>query len=220
VDNERLLEKRQAILDAAEKVFDAHGYAGTTMEAVAEQAGIAKGSIYNYFTGKHELFAQVFARIVGGAHADTGQLLAESLPAADKLGRLLDYWSQRLGYYTRVGRLVLESWAAAAREGQGGELAATFQEIYARSRRLLGSILAQGVRSGEFDPRLDPPVAASLILGILDGIVIQSILDVGVRVDEAFLAALRRAILLGLEADAAAAQTTGSSSSMPRGLRA
>jgi AcrR family transcriptional regulator len=200
VVDQHLPGKRQAILAAAESVFDARGYAAATMDAVAEEAGIAKGSIYNYFRSKQDLFFQVFARVVSGAEAEVDGLLAGAATPSEKLQRLLGFWSQRLGYHTRIGRLVLECWANAAREDQHGRLAASFREMHARWRGILADILAEGASSGEFDPEFDTPVGASLILAVLDGIEIQSILDVGLTVDETFLAALNRAIMLGLKA--------------------
>ncbi len=59
-DGNQAANRRAEILASAQKVFDAHGYAATTVEAVAEGAGIAKGSIYNYFESKQELFRAVF----------------------------------------------------------------------------------------------------------------------------------------------------------------
>lgn len=47
---------RRAILDAAERVFGAHGFAEAKMTQIAEGAGLAAGSLYNYFTNKEEIF--------------------------------------------------------------------------------------------------------------------------------------------------------------------
>jgi len=192
-----MAERRRSILAAAVQAFDASGYAATTMESVAAEAGISKGSIYNYFTSKHDLFQQVFASAVATVEADAVRLLDQPIPATQKLDTLLDYWYQRLGYHRRIGRLVLEFWVTAAREHQG-DLAETFRQLYARWRERMASLLAQGAQQGEFSREFNSPVAASLILAILDGIEIQSILDVGVDVNDEFLAALKRAIFAAL----------------------
>jgi AcrR family transcriptional regulator len=48
---------RQTILDAAEQLFMAHGYNGTSMRQIAQQAGdIAVGGIYNHFANKKQIF--------------------------------------------------------------------------------------------------------------------------------------------------------------------
>lgn len=57
------LAKRQAILDAAKNLFLQKGYAATSMDAVAAEAGVSKLTVYNHFTDKETLFsAAVIAR--------------------------------------------------------------------------------------------------------------------------------------------------------------
>lgn len=51
--------KRQAIIDAAKRAFLAHGYSGTSMEAIAEAAPVSKPTLYSHFHSKQELFAAV-----------------------------------------------------------------------------------------------------------------------------------------------------------------
>lgn len=57
------LEKRHAILEAAKNLFVRHGYAGTSMDAIASEALVSKLTVYNHFTDKETLFtAAVMAR--------------------------------------------------------------------------------------------------------------------------------------------------------------
>jgi len=51
------LGKQQQILAGAETLFLAHGYEGTSMSQVARQAGVSKGTLYNYFDSKAALFS-------------------------------------------------------------------------------------------------------------------------------------------------------------------
>jgi TetR/AcrR family transcriptional regulator, mexJK operon transcriptional repressor len=53
--NRMIKEKR--ILSAALKVFSKSGYSGTSMDAVAEAAGLSKPTLYQYFASKEQLFA-------------------------------------------------------------------------------------------------------------------------------------------------------------------
>src|SRR5262245_3314496 len=56
---------RDAILDAVERLLARHGYRKTTMEDVAREAGIGKGSIYLHFPSKEEVVLCSIDRIVG-----------------------------------------------------------------------------------------------------------------------------------------------------------
>lgn len=52
-------DKREEILDVAASFFLAHGYAGSSVSAMARQSGISKESFYRYFSSKEELFTAV-----------------------------------------------------------------------------------------------------------------------------------------------------------------
>lgn len=57
------LEKRKAILESAKNLFIRQGYAGTSMDAIASEAGVSKLTVYSHFTDKETLFsAAVVAR--------------------------------------------------------------------------------------------------------------------------------------------------------------
>lgn len=51
-------EKRQAILDAAKRLFAGHGFDGSSMDAIAAEAGVSKLTVYSHFTDKDTLFAE------------------------------------------------------------------------------------------------------------------------------------------------------------------
>lgn len=55
-DDETKARRRAEILDAAGRVFAQRGYPGTDMQAVADAAHVAKGTLYLYFTSKEDLF--------------------------------------------------------------------------------------------------------------------------------------------------------------------
>ncbi len=50
------LEKRAAILEAAKRLFPAHGFEGTSMDAIAAEAGVSKLTVYSHFKDKETLF--------------------------------------------------------------------------------------------------------------------------------------------------------------------
>jgi AcrR family transcriptional regulator len=56
VDDKQKAQRREEILACAARVFAKRGYPGTDMQAVADAAGVAKGTIYLYFASKEELF--------------------------------------------------------------------------------------------------------------------------------------------------------------------
>jgi AcrR family transcriptional regulator len=188
--------RRRDILAAARKVFGDGGYEAATMDDVAAQAGVAKGSLYNYFPSKQELFKQLF--LEDQTILDYQAMLEADLPASRKLENMLDLWFAQLAEHKRTNRLVLEYWATAAREEREGEMTATFQRVYSQWHELAMRLIEQGVAAGEFNAGLEPAMAASLIMALVDGVNTEAMLNVGAAVDEKLLAAIKKAILAGL----------------------
>ncbi|NMC20719.1 MAG: TetR/AcrR family transcriptional regulator, partial [Thermogutta sp.] len=73
-----------------------HGLDHLTIGKVAEAAGIAKGSVYNYFRNKQELVAQLFERSIEPVIEAGGQVVQGSMGAVEKLQAMLSLW---FGYF-------------------------------------------------------------------------------------------------------------------------
>lgn len=79
------LSKRDLIMSTAKSLFIEKGFRGTTIAGIAEAAGIAKGSVYSYFTSKLDIVKALFLQ-----SDEKNQLLVEQLLANDKYqGKLL-----------------------------------------------------------------------------------------------------------------------------------
>jgi len=63
------------ILDAAAELFTKHGYAGTSIEAIAAHAGIGKLTLYRRFADKDALFQAVVLRMADRSHAALGKIV-------------------------------------------------------------------------------------------------------------------------------------------------
>src|SRR5476651_1040135 len=77
---DRRAERRQAILAAALKEFSARGFAAARLDDVADQAGIAKGTIYLYFRDKEALFQDLIRSEMSPVVATLETALAVDLP--------------------------------------------------------------------------------------------------------------------------------------------
>lgn len=60
--NTKREDRREIILDVARDCFLAEGFAATSMSAIAARLGGSKGTLYNYFKSKEELFAAMMQR--------------------------------------------------------------------------------------------------------------------------------------------------------------
>lgn len=62
-------DRREIILDVARECFLAEGFAATSMSTIAARLGGSKGTLYNYFKSKEELFAAMMQRLCGELQA-------------------------------------------------------------------------------------------------------------------------------------------------------
>ncbi|MBV9415497.1 MAG: TetR/AcrR family transcriptional regulator [Solirubrobacterales bacterium] len=62
---ERGKATRERLIEAAREQFGAHGYEGTSLDAILGVAGVKRGALYHHFASKQELFDAVLDRVVG-----------------------------------------------------------------------------------------------------------------------------------------------------------
>jgi len=85
-------DKRQQIIQAASEAFLQKGYQNTSMEAIANEAGVAKQTLYNYFGNKDALFEEVVNLL---CNFDSKQLRSEEV-GADSVEQVLQAYAQGL----------------------------------------------------------------------------------------------------------------------------
>jgi AcrR family transcriptional regulator len=70
VTAEAKAETRQRILEAARQLFAASGYEASTTRSIADAAGIANGTLFNYFANKEAILASLIAEVTARIHSD------------------------------------------------------------------------------------------------------------------------------------------------------
>jgi AcrR family transcriptional regulator len=70
--DEKKARTRRRLLDAAAAVFGQRGFAATSLDEIAEEAGFSKGAVYSNFTSKEDLFLAVLDEHVGRQMLDIG----------------------------------------------------------------------------------------------------------------------------------------------------
>ena len=137
------------ILDAACRVVARHGFQGATVERVAEEAEIAKGTIYLYFQNKDGLFT---AAVEQGMQNFTSQLrsqVAEALTPIEKLQRLIEVSLQLSDTYRDFFKTLLLERNFLAASPNHPE-AAHMLDLYLAHIRFMQEIIQDGVRVGIF----------------------------------------------------------------------
>ncbi|MCW9129590.1 TetR/AcrR family transcriptional regulator [Bacillus paramycoides] len=91
-------ERRNEILDTAEKLFVTKGYTKTTVNDILKEIGIAKGTFYHYFKSKEEVMDEIIMRIIKVDVAKAKAIVSNpNIPVLDKLFRILMEQSPKSG---------------------------------------------------------------------------------------------------------------------------
>ncbi len=170
--------KKNMIITSATQVFASRGYSGTLMMQVAQTAGIGKGTIYEYFSSKEDLFFAVFEHIMGESSAQmTATAHDSSGSVTDRLQRLatllIQTWMAKLDLYA----LVMEFWSATTNLSCRQRFKTAFQSGYIDFRRLIGALLQKGMDEKEFSADIDPEKIAAALIGSWDALLLQAWLD-------------------------------------------
>ncbi|MED1408465.1 MULTISPECIES: TetR/AcrR family transcriptional regulator [Bacillus] len=91
-------ERRNEILETAEKLFVTKGYTKTTVNDILKEIGIAKGTFYYYFKSKEEVMDEIIMRIIK-ADVTKAKAIASNpnIPVLDKLFQILMEQSPKSG---------------------------------------------------------------------------------------------------------------------------
>ncbi len=97
-------ETREAILDAAERLFAEKGFLGASLGDIVAEVGIAKPSLIHHFPTKERLYAAVLERIGTGLTPLVEACRASDDPAAGlvTLAREIDDWSKSQAHASRI----------------------------------------------------------------------------------------------------------------------
>jgi AcrR family transcriptional regulator len=172
--NRRGVKSRELVLDAAERVMAEHGYDGTSVARVVEEAGIPLSSVYHYFGSKNGILLAVMER---GAE----RFFAELPLPSERLGssrqhveRMASTLIDALGRHPNFLRLLIV-FATQPPAAGSGEVREVVSRVRATALRLLRQQLA--LAYGD-DPE-DPAVAqlARFALAAIDGAFVASQTD-------------------------------------------
>lgn len=162
IDRDQALRER--ILEQALARVIAGGFAALTMQALADDVGIATGSLYRHFSNKGELAAEVFAR----ASQREVDALATTLRAPGAAPQRLAAGIQQFAARAWCSRRLAYALIAEPVEPQVDEQRLLYRQAYAE---LFGDLLQEGMAAGLFAQQPLALIAACLVGAIAEALV-------------------------------------------------
>jgi len=133
--------RRMEILGAARKLFAERGYEHATLEEIAGGAEFAKGSLYNYFGSKEELFREV----VFSSIDDVERMAASALAPGGNAREVFTEFATRVIEYYKANDDFLRIMAVEMNRIHTGDRRAHLEDLMQRINRII-SILASALR--------------------------------------------------------------------------
>jgi AcrR family transcriptional regulator len=149
------------IMEEATRLFADRGFAGTSLQDIADATGLTRPALYHYFGSKEDLLSRLVSELTEGPADELAEIRARTGTTAT--GRLRDMaFAVALRQASQPARF-------RALVRSEAELSEALSKVYDHGRRRVlkefSSVIEEGVRGGEFRP-VDPRIAALGVIGL------------------------------------------------------
>lgn len=157
---------RQKLYEAAVTLIAEQGFSATTVEEIAERAGVAKGTVYYNFASKNDLFEELLRHGVGlltvslrTAAEETEARGGSRVEALDAMIRAGLVFIDRYPAFTQL--YVAELW----RTNRAWQ--STLMVVRQEAVAVVETVLREGVERGELSAEIDVPLTAAALVGMV-----------------------------------------------------
>jgi AcrR family transcriptional regulator len=169
-DRPKTGNKRDIIIAAAIQVFSQKGYHNTRMEEIALAAGIGKGTIYEYFDSKLQLFQAMLGQSLQAYYSNIKSKNMDSLSFRERIKLLLESHFQFCLANRELTQIIFRD------DLFDEELKEWSYKVYKQKERDMQQIIAEGIARGELRP-VDIHLASMTVIGVLDSMWVPLIME-------------------------------------------
>jgi TetR/AcrR family transcriptional regulator, fatty acid metabolism regulator protein len=156
-------DKRRLILDAAVRVFARQGFHTCRVADIADEAGVAYGLVYHYFSSKEEILDTLFVDRWGLMLEAIAEADGEEASPRDKLAAIAAFIVDSYRYDPELMKVIIVEVTRAANTFGRTHLA-DIREAYQQ----IASIVARAQDEGLFRTEIDPGFAALVFYGLIE----------------------------------------------------
>ncbi len=169
-------QRRDDIISAGEKLFLKKGFPGTTMDEIARECELSKGTLYLYFSSKDELFFTIVLTamtVMYNLMRDSQEGLKEPVDRIRAIGSAyLNFYDRHPEYFRILSRIMDNEFDL---NGENYEIGIRIQQMNSEVWRLMTGIISDGIKEGIFRDDTDPAeicislyASASMIIQLMD----------------------------------------------------
>lgn len=170
--------RKKEILHAAMHAMARKGVNVIKIDQIAAAAGIGKGTIYEYFSSKEEIFGAAMAQFLEKIENIQAKKLFRATTPQEKIKAIIDSWVEATNTMAHDDlKLLIDLWAEGIRQSNP-ELKKIFdmKKIYYEYREIVSAIIREGINAGVFRD-VEVEVVSGIFLASVDGLMIQWLLD-------------------------------------------
>lgn len=192
ISDEAKEARKEKILDAALECFSTKGYSASTVDDIVKYSELSKGSVYNYFKSKEEIFLSLLHQRSNAVLEN----LKANLARIDSPVEKLKYWIRTdLPYDINKRKFMhvhIESWLYASDAPHIKEiLKKNFDALF----QLAEEIISEGQEAGEVKKDIDSNAAAAMFWSLHDGIWLHASIGYDEEKIEARIVEMEKAML-------------------------
>ena len=174
-------EKRKHIIAAAIEVFAHDGLSNGKIATIAQKAGIGKGTVYEYFNSKEDIFEAVFHDFFYQMMTGYSQLIDAPMDPVKKIELVFDYSYDYLDQLIKDEHdqdwlIFLEIFLQGFRDEFKGIGKLSFSTVLCDIYDIFKPIVEEGIQEGVFR-QLDPDYVIFILFTALDGLSIHYFLN-------------------------------------------
>jgi AcrR family transcriptional regulator len=140
-------ERKDQILEAAQRVFSQKGIDEARMDDIVAEAGLSKGAIYWYFDSKEAIVIAIVDRIFNYESAQIQDIVSGDLSAVQKLELFIQASIQDMQQIEPLMPLFFDFWTRSLRNPTINQAIKHYYQLFLD---LIEPIIQQGIRDGEF----------------------------------------------------------------------
>lgn len=167
------------ITEAAIDVFLHKGYEGTTMESIAQKAGVSKGGLYHYFKSKDMILINANEKI----SKKVEELMETALESSSAREGILYYIENYIRYWLDNPRETAFLFLSMAKMLENPDLLKYYKQYTADYITFFEGAFNMGIQLGEFKPH-NAKASAVTLMAALDGVLGYMLFDEDLVLDE------------------------------------
>lgn len=170
-------KKRSEIAQKAIEVLAKRGFQATTIQEIADAAGLGKGTIYHYFKTKEEILLVVSEQIFHEMERSFGAALLRIDEPMEKLSTLIEEALHVTDDIEYLFIIYTELWLMNVRDGHYGDFISVMKNLHNDLKNLVAGMIEEGKKQKFWAKDTDSDALASYLISSFDGVIAHYMMD-------------------------------------------